>query len=299
MQVRSKAYIQMHVATFLWGITAILGKLISVSEFTLVWYRMLLVSISLLLIPNLLTSLKKISHKNTGFLLSIGVLLALHWVAWYGSIKYSNASVAVSCIASVSLFVALLEPLILRTAFNRSYIVLGIMVIPGILLINQSIQIGHKFGFFLGILSALFAALFTILNKKYTESIPPNTITFIQMIGGWIFLCACLPFYLHYRPGEFHIPNLKDFLLLLLLAVACTAIPYNLFLRALKESNAFTTSLINNLEPVYGIILAAIFLQENKELSWNFYLGTAVILAAVFVHAYYNYKPSGHMPKED
>ena len=291
MEIRSKAYLQMHIATFLWGLTAILGKVISIGEFPLVWFRVLFVSISMLFIPKLTSTIKQLDRKTIFILSGIGILLTLHWVAWYGSIKYSNASVAVSCIACCSLFVSILEPLMNNTKFNRSNIILGILVIPGILLINQSIiDLNYSKGFLLGIFAAFLAAIFSILNKKYTQDIAPNTITFIQLLSGWIFLSICLPFYIKFNPGNFHLPDFKDFIFLLILSVFCTVIPYNLFLRALKASNAFTTSLINNLEPVYGIILAAILLQENKELNLKFYLGVAIILSAVFAHAFLNTK---------
>lgn len=286
MEIRSKAYLQMHIATFLWGLTAILGKMISIGEFPLVWYRVFFVSICMLLLPGLLKQLKQLNRKTILLLSGIGILLSLHWVAWYGSIKYANASVAVSCIASVSLFVSILEPILNRTAFDKSNIILGIMVIPGILLINQSLELQYKFGFLLGILAAFLAAVFAVLNKRYTQNIAPNTITFVQMLSGWLFLSLCLPFYLKIQPGNFHLPDGKDFVLLLILSLFCTVIPYNLFLKTLKATDAFTTSLINNLEPVYGIILAAILLHENKELNWKFYIGTLIILSAVFIHAY-------------
>lgn len=288
MQIKSKAYAQMHAATFLWGITAILGKLITIREFPLVWYRVFIISLVMLFIPGLFSQIKKLSVRELKILSGIGVMIALHWVAWYGSIKYANASVAVSCIAIISLFVALIEPLINRTPFIKSDILLGLLVIPGILLINESLELNFKFGFFLGILAAFFAAIFTILNKKYTQHLNPNLITFTQMLSGWIFLSLCLPFYILKNPGSFHFPGLYDLILLIVLSVFCTIIPYNLFLRALKASNAFTTSLINNLEPVYGIILAVILLQENKQLNWKFYLGTTIILSAVFIHAYWS-----------
>ena len=291
MQIRSKAYLQMNIATFLWGLTAILGKVISIGEFPLVWYRVFFVSIVMLFIPKLIPNIKELNRKTVFILAGIGVLLVIHWVAWYGSIKYANASVAVSCIAAVSLFVAILEPIFNKTKFEKSNLILGFIVIPGILLINQSLEIeSYKFGFLLGILAAFLAALFNIFNKKYTQDIEPNIITFVQMFSGFIFLTLCLPFYIKYSGEGFHLPDFKDFIFLLILSVFCTVIPYNLFLRALKASNAFTTSLINNLEPVYGIILAVILLQENKQLNWKFYLGTTVILSAVFIHAYLSNK---------
>lgn len=283
----------MHAATFLWGITAILGKLISIREFPLVWYRMFFISIVLIFLPGLAARLKSLSKKEILILAGIGFMIAMHWVAWYGSIKFANASVAVSCIALISLFVALIEPLINRTPFIKSDIILGFVVIPGILLINDSLELNFKFGFFLGILAALFAAIFTILNKRFTQALDPNLITFTQMLSGWLFLTLCLPFYLLYYPDSFHLPDRNDFILLLILSVFCTIIPYNLFLRALKASNAFTTSLINNLEPVYGILLAVIFLQENKQLNYKFYIGTGIILSAVFIHAFLSNRNAG------
>ena len=285
MQLKSKAYLQMHIATFLWGVTAILGKMISISELPLVWYRVLLVSISMCFIPKLFTNVKKLSKNALLKLIGIGIILTTHWVMWYAAIKYSNASVAVSCIACVSLFVAILEPLINNTNFDTSNLLLGIFIIPGILLINQSLDFNYKTGFVLGIIAACLAALFSIYNKKYTQEIEPNVITFVQMLSGLIFLTCCMPIYSHYNAGTFSIPNGKDIILLLVLSLCCTVIPYNLFLRALKVSDAFTTSLINNLEPIYGIIIAAILLNENEQLNWKFYIGTFIILLAVFIHA--------------
>ena len=282
----------MHITTFLWGLTAILGKLISISELPLVWYRVLIVSVVMLFIPKIIENIKTLSFKKISTIGGIGIILTLHWVAWYGAVKFANASVAVSCIALISFFISVLEPIITKNAFNKSNLFFGIIVIPGILLINQSLDINLKFGFWLGILAAILAAFFSIYNKKYTQEIEPNSITFIQMLSGFLFLSFCLPFYLHFTKQLFPIPTSKDFILLMILSVVCTIIPYNLFLRALKATNAFTTSLINNLEPVYGVILAAIFLHENEQLNWKFYIGSVIIVSAVFLHAMFDRKKS-------
>jgi drug/metabolite transporter (DMT)-like permease len=292
MQNKRTAYLQMHITTFLWGLTAILGKLISISELPLVWYRVLIVSVVMLFIPKIVENIKTLSFKKISTIGGIGIILTLHWVAWYGAVKFANASVAVSCIALISFFISVLEPIITKNAFNKSNLFFGIIVIPGILLINQSLDINLKFGFWLGILAAVLAAFFSIYNKKYTQEIEPNSITFIQMLSGFLFLSFCLPFYLHFTKQLFPIPTSKDFILLMILSVVCTIIPYNLFLRALKATNAFTTSLINNLEPVYGVILAAIFLHENEQLNWKFYIGSVIIVSAVFLHAMFDRKKS-------
>ena len=292
MQNKRTAYLQMHITTFLWGLTAILGKLISISELPLVWYRVLIVSVVMLFIPKIVENIKTLSFKKITTIGGIGIILTLHWVAWYGAVKFANASVAVSCIALISFFISVLEPIITKNAFNKSNLFFGIIVIPGILLINQSLDINLKFGFWLGILAAVLAAFFSIYNKKYTQEIEPNSITFIQMLSGFLFLSFCLPFYLHFTKQLFPIPTSKDFILLMILSVVCTIIPYNLFLRALKATNAFTTSLINNLEPVYGVVLAAIFLHENEQLNWKFYIGSVIIVSAVFLHAMFDRKKS-------
>ena len=292
MQNKRTAYLQMHITTFLWGLTAILGKLISISELPLVWYRVLIVSVVMLFIPKIVENIKTLSFKKITTIGGIGIILTLHWVAWYGAVKFANASVAVSCIALISFFISVLEPIITKNAFNKSNLFFGIIVIPGILLINQSLDINLKFGFWLGILAAVLAAFFSIYNKKYTQEIEPNSITFIQMLSGFLFLSFCLPFYLYFTKQLFPIPTSKDFILLMILSVVCTIIPYNLFLRALKATNAFTTSLINNLEPVYGVILAAIFLHENEQLNWKFYIGSVIIVSAVFLHAMFDRKKS-------
>jgi drug/metabolite transporter (DMT)-like permease len=286
MQIRSKAYAQMHIATFLWGVTAILGKVITLQEFPLVWYRMMLVTVCMLFIPPLYQQLKQLRIIDIRIMGMIGILVALHWLSWYGSIKYANASVAVSCIALIAFITSLIEPVLTDAPFRRSNLLLGLLVIPGILLINQSLDMHYKFGFFLGIVAAILAALFTTLNKKYTQHIGSYAITFTELGIGWLFLCALLPVYINHFPENFHNPSGHDWFYLVILSILCTIIPYNLFLKALKVSDAFTTSLINNLEPVYGIILAAIFLSENKELNWKFYLGTGIILSAVFLHAF-------------
>lgn len=299
MNINSKAYWQMNLATILWGLTAILGKIISLDEIALVWYRVGISSAMLIIFTNTWKHLKQLKKNEIVALSILGILLTLHWIAWYGSIKYANASIAVSCIACVSFFVAILEPLVNRTPYIKSEILISILVIPGVWLINQSIDISYKKGFAIGILAAFLAALYAIGNKKYTQQISIKSITFIQLFSGWIFLSLLLPVLIKYTNIQLHITNAADIGWLLVLCTLCTILPYYLYFNALKISNAFTTSLINNLEPVYGILLAALILGESKELNLNFYLGVCVILAAVFIHAFYTNKISKRTKKND
>ncbi|MCB9032677.1 MAG: EamA family transporter [Chitinophagales bacterium] len=283
MELKQKAYLQIHIAVFLWGITAILGKLISYSELVLVWYRMTMVSVLFLFFPSIYKELKTLSQSTIIKVGAIGILVALHWVCFYGSIKYANASVALSCLALTSFFTAIIEPIITKTPFNKAELLLGILVIPGIWLISQSINTNYYIGLILGLLAALLAAIFTSLNKKETQHTPPKVTVFIQLGCGALFLSLIMPIYLQFFPNSFYLPDGRDLILLIILAVICTILPYILYLKSLKVLTAFATNLINNLEPIYGIILAAIFFQENKELSISFYIGTLIILLAVFI----------------
>lgn len=279
----SKSYLYIHLAVFLWGFTAILGRLITLEEFPLVWWRMLIVSIGLFTLPVVRNNLKKLTKKATLQLSFIGILVAIHWVCFYGAIKYGNVSIALSTLATTAFLTSIIEPLIFRTKVKIEQVLLGIIVIPAIYIMFFTTDLAYAKGITFGMISALFAALFTILNKKVVDNHNAFIITFTELTGGFLFLCIVLPFYHYFNPGAFHIPSANDFYLLVFLALACTILPYILYLYSLKELSAFAINLINNLEPVYGIILAIILFAENKELTTNFYIGTSLVLLSVFV----------------
>ncbi len=282
MKIEKNPVLMMHIATLLWGLTAILGKLVTVNGFMLVWYRTLFVCLILLFYSKLIPELKRLSSRDFLIMFGIGSVLALHWIAWYTSVKIANASVALSCIALVSFFIAFIEPLFLKKPFQLKNILLGLLVIPGILLINNGLHVSLHKGFFVGILAAFLAAIYSVLNKKYTQHINSNIITFVELLGGFIFMTATLPIYLKLNWGKFEFLTAFDFLLMLIMTVFCTLLSYYLYFTALKATNAFKTSLINNLEPVYGILLSILILHENKHLNAQFYLGTAILVAVVF-----------------
>lgn len=284
LKTSTKTSLYIHIAVLLWGVTAILGKLIQLREFILVWYRMLLVSLLLLLVPRLYKELKLLSSRDFIAIGLIGILVALHWVLFYGAIKFSNASIALCGLSVTSLFTSFLEPMVNKTKFSFSDFLLGIMVVPGILLINQSIPSGYFLGWVFALSASFFAALFTSLNKKYTQNTPEIATIWVQLTFGLLFLSLILPIYIQYFPESFYLPSGSDIYYLLFLVVICTIIPYFLYLAALKNSTAFSTNLINNLEPIYGIILAAIIFKENKELTLSFYIGSFIIFLAVFLH---------------
>ena len=278
-----KAYWQIHFCVLLWGFTAILGKLISLPALALVCWRMLLVSGTLLLVPRVWRGLRAMSWKLMAKYAGIGVVVALHWLTFYGAIKLANASVAASCLALGTVFAAILEPWIAGRRFDPRELVLGVAVIPGMALLFGGVPTGMHTGIVVGVLSAFLTALFSTLNKRYVERADSLTVTAVELGAGTLFLAVLSPL----LPGfgaPFPIPNAHDAALLVVLAAGCTLLPFTLSLVALRKISAFSTQLALNLEPVYAIILAIFLLGEQRELSPRFYLGVAIILGAVFAY---------------
>lgn len=224
--------------------------------------------------------LQKLSWKNTLRLFGVGAIISLHWVTFYGSIKYSNVSVSVTCLSTIGFFTSFFEPLIMRRKVDFVEVILGMLAIAGVYLIFNFYP-EYKMGIIFGIISAMLACIFPILNKKLLRDFPPNTVTLYEMSGGFIALCFILPVYLHFFPAAYYLPTYSDWLWLIILAGVCTVFAFNLSLNALKHITAFTTNLTYNFESVYSIILAFIIFKENKFLGPGFYYGFALILLAV------------------
>lgn len=282
----------MHICVLLWSFTAILGKLITLSEFVLVWYRMIMTAGFLLLFPGTIKSLFTFGFRKLIPLFLIGALVSIHWVSFYGSIKYSNASVAVICIGTTSLFTALLEPVLLRSHFKYIDILLGIGMIGAVYLISNATPAGYLFGILLGIISSFVAALFSILNKRYASHYPATLFTFAEMTGGWLFLCLILPFYIYFVPEKFVWPDLSNWTYLGLLSFFCTVVPFSLSIIALRHISAFTSVFLLNLEPLYALVLAALILNEAEQLSPAFYMGALLMIILVMLHAFFSRQKS-------
>ena len=275
-----KALIQLHIAVFLAGFTAILGKLITLNEGLLVWYRLFITVFTLGFILFLRKELRWLAVNDLLKISGVGAIVAIHWVTFYGSIKYANVSVALVCFSATGFFTAFFEPMILRRRIAIIEVLLGMLAIAGIYIIfNFNPQ--YKTGIIFGIISAMGSALFPIFNKKLVERFSPRILTFYELGGGLIALTLLVPLYLYQFPATYYLPTSSDWLWLLVLAWFCTVLSFDLQLNALKKISAFTANLTYNLEPVYGIILAFIFFKENQELDRHFYTGVGLILLAV------------------
>ena len=274
------ALIKLHLAVFLWGFTGVLGRLIQLNEGLLVWYRLIITITSLLFIFNVKKAFEQITLNTKLRLMSIGILVALHWVFFYGSIKYANVSISLICLSCIAFFTSILEPIIVKSKISIVDILLSLVGVGGVALIFH-FDNKYRIGILLGLISALFSALFSTYNKKNVAVASSQSIMFYELVGGFLFLTVLLPFYLNYLPTHQLVPTPKDIIWLLILSWVCTVIAMDLSLQALKKVSAFTQNLTLNLEPVYGIALAFIIYKEQKDLNSNFYWGLGLILLSV------------------
>jgi drug/metabolite transporter (DMT)-like permease len=293
------AFLQIHFCVLLWGFTAILGKLITLTALPLVWWRMLIVVAALALVPRVWRGLRAMPGKLLLAYAGIGVLVSLHWLTFYGAIKLSNASVGATCMALATVFTALVEPTLARRRFLRRELLLGIAVLPGVAFVVGGVPHGMRLGIAVGALSAMFVALFGSLNKRLVEHADPLTVTAVELGAGTLMmtlLAPAMPWLFPAFAGDlFVMPSLHDATYLLILSLACTLLPFTLSLVALRHMSAFAAQLAVNLEPVYAIVLAILLLGEQRELTPQFYAGVAIILGAVVLYPLFNRpKPVQH-----
>ena len=277
-----QALIKVHISVFLAGFTGIMGALIQLNEGLLVWYRIFFTVIALFILIRWKGSLKRLPISSILKLIGIGFLIAMHWVCFYGSIKYANVSIGLVCFASSGLFTALFEPIFTQKKISVVEVILGLISLAGIYLIFH-FDIRYRTGIMIGIGSAVLSALFSVLNKRHVNISAPQTVMFYELGGGLLILTVLMPFYLRYFPTTTIFPSLKDMGWLLLLSLLCTVYAMDLMLQALRKVSAFTINLSLNLEPVYGIILAFIFFHENEKLNNSFYWGMSLIAVSVLL----------------
>jgi drug/metabolite transporter (DMT)-like permease len=285
MNPHRRALIEIHICVVLWGFTAILGKLITLPALGLVWWRMLLVTLALALFPRVWRGLKAMPPRLMLIYAGIGCLVALHWLAFYGSVKLANASVAATTMALAPVVTALIEPWITGSRFERHNLLLGVLVIPGVVLVVGGIPQDMHVGFWLGVASAALAAVFNALNKRHLGLHDAMAVTWLELGAGFLLVASIAPFA---APADqaFVLPDVRDGALLLVLAILCTLIPYAMALAALRHVSAFTAQLAINLEPVYAVCIAVAFLGEARELDTSFFVGVGVVMAAVFGHGW-------------
>ncbi|HLV23214.1 MAG TPA: EamA family transporter [Moheibacter sp.] len=274
--------LRLQFIVLLWGFTGVLGKLITIEAVPLVWFRVLVASIVLFTILKIKKINFKLSPRDLLMLLGIGMVIGLHWMAFFGAIKVSNVAVALSTLSTGALFSAFLEPLFFKRKINLSEIILAVIVSACILLIyNASPE--YWLGIVLGVICSFLSALFSVMNGKIHSKFPPQKIMFYEMIGGWFIVCLFLPFF----GGFISLTEISwwDLGLLILLGGLFTAYPMMESVNLMKYVSPFTLLLNVNLEPVYGIILAYFIFGESEKMTPLFYIATGIMVLAIVVNA--------------
>jgi drug/metabolite transporter (DMT)-like permease len=283
LETRKRNLLVLHLTVFVWGFTGILGALISVNATQLVWYRVLIAFISLYLYFKIRGMNLRLSWNAFLKLFFTGAIVGAHWILFFQSIKSSTVSVTLVCLSSLTLFTAVLEPLLKRQKISLLEIVTGLAIISGIYLIFE-FESKYTLGIILGLLSALCASIFSIINSKQIQNRDASIISFYELIGAWVWITVYMMATNGFNAGL----NLSasDLIYLLVLGTICTSVAYVAGVAVMKSLSAFRVALITNLEPVYGIILAHIFLGKKEQMTPGFYVGALIILTSVFLYPF-------------
>lgn len=289
MLSKYKFHILLHVIIFMWGFTGILGKLIHLDAYFLVWHRVLIALVALgVALAFMRKPLKPANFKSFLKIAGVGLFVVLHWMTFYKSIQLSTASLGILCLSTATLHVTWLEPIIMKRKFSWIEFMLGTLVIYGIYFVSSDFDANDQEALIYGLFSALFAALFSVFNAKLAQDTPSYQITFYEMVSALVFLTIVLLFQGNLTAELFKM-TMSDFLWLLFLGIMCTSFAFLATIEVVKRLGAFTVSLSINLEPVYTILLAIVILHEDKMLGNHFYIGSAVIVVVVIANAVIKY----------
>lgn len=280
------AYLRLHTGILLAGATGVFGRLISLSELPLVWYRMIIATGVLAAVLAVGGRLHRPTFREAWRIGCCGTLLAIHWVLFYGSIKAANVSVGVVCFALNGFFTALLEPMASGKRFSLRDLLLGLITLGGIVLIF-GLNMQFRTGIVIGTFSSLFYTLFAIASKRVQSAtgVESSEMLLHELLSGWCVLSLAMPFYAMRYPSASLLPQGSDWLFIPLFASVFTIGPFLTQLQALRSLSAFTVNLSYNLEPLYSIALAMLLFNEAQELNLSFWMGVSMIVAAVGYHA--------------
>ncbi len=277
-----KSYLHLHVIVFIWGFTAILGKLISLEALDLVWYRMLFASVIMTFVVLLSKEKVKVPFNVLiGFIVS-GIIIAAHWLTFYQAIKVSNVSITLACLSTGAFFASILEPIFYKRKVIWYELLFGVIVVVCLGIIFNG-ETKYNTGIYLAVTSAFLSALFSVINGKYAKEFNPNIISLYELSSGVFFISIYLFFAGSFTPAFFAI-SVNDLIWLFLLSSICTAYAFSASVKVMKFLSPFTVMLTINLEPIYGIILALLIFDDTEEMTPLFYVGALIILATVIAN---------------
>lgn len=277
-----KHYLELHFIVLLFGFTAILGKLVSISAGQLVFYRMTLAALGMAFFLFLQKKSFKLPTKDLGRILVVGLIVAAHWVFFFEAVKVSNVSLTLGVMSSGTLFVALIEPLVEKRKIYWIELLIGLIIIIGLYILTR-FAFHYIWGIVYALISSFLAALFGVFNRQLTQKHDPLKISFYEMISGF----TGLGLYLLISGNSIILPNqfeTWDFLWIPILAFLCTAYAFVGTVRLMRYLTAYTVALSINLEPVYGIILAFFIFGESEQMDFGFYIGALILLVTIFIY---------------
>lgn len=275
-------YLHLHFIVFIWGFTAVLGALISLEAIPLVWYRMLLASIIIFMFLKFRKEKLKFSLKTLAGFAFAGIIIAVHWLTFFGAIKASNVSVTLAVLSTGAFFASLLEPLLYGRKIIVYEVFFGLLVVAGLYVIFD-VEASYTLGIILALVSAFLSALFSVINGKFILKHKASTISFYELLFGVIGISIYLAFAGKFTT-EFFTVSADDWIYLIILASACTAYAFIASIHVMKWISPYTVMLTINMEPIYGIILALIVLGDSEHMSTQFYYGAAIILLTVIAN---------------
>lgn len=283
---RLKEFLLLHGIVFLWGFTGIIGKLLHQESFIIVWYRVFIASFGLLVYLWFTTSSFRVPKTHIARVVLVGIVVALHWITFYYAIQISTASLGILCLATTTVHVVWLEPLIMKTAFQWKKLWFSLIVVAGVAFIARDFKGDVLLATGIGLLSALFAGIFSVSNAKLSQAIPSPILSFYELTTGWVGISLYL-LITQVPEKEFYL-SWSDLWWLLFLGLVCTSFAFIAAINLVKKLGAYTVSLTINLEPIYTMILAVILLNEHKILSIEFYLSAFLIIGALLLNARIN-----------
>ena len=275
------------------GVTGVLGKLIlenfeiydpKLGALHLVWYRMGIAFLALAFFLAFKKQLFNVSKKDFLGLLGVGALVTFHWLCFFESINVSTVSVAVVCLATSSLFSALIEPFFFKRKFLYYEVIMGVVVVVALAFIMGT-ETKYFWGYFYGIMAALLATLFTLFNAKYIKKVGAAKITMIEMLSGLIIISCILLFKQDYSVFTTKI-TITDLSYLIILGVLCTALVFVWLTEIMRHITAYSLIMAINLEPIYSIVLALMIFGDKELMSVSFYFGSCIIIGIVFLDGY-------------
>jgi drug/metabolite transporter (DMT)-like permease len=286
-----KSYLHYHFIVFIWGFTAVLGALITLDAIPLVWYRMLLASGFILVWIKWKNKGLRVSPRKFLVLVIAGIVIALHWLTFFGAIKVSNVSITLAVLSTGAFFTSLLEPIFYKRKLVGYEVVFGLIVIVGLYIIFK-VETDHYLGIILALISAFLAAVFTLINGKLVKQAAPSVISFYELFTGVVAISIYLIVITIISDGakgfgsEFFVLSATDWIYLLILASICTAYAFIASVAVMKHLSPYTIMLTVNLEPIYGIFLAFLVFGNKEQMDPQFYFGAAIILTTVVLNGY-------------